>query len=122
MYILIQIHKNSDLTTRFLGVFFNFVRIYWLISRISDGRIACYLYILAYKEHFRQEPDEAHLVKKFLFDNYNYLKQIQTRLYEINGISDAIQSAIECVKPSFLTWTSYDALQQGQYFSLSQVL
>ena len=35
--MVFDIHKNSDLTTRVLGVFFNNVKTDWLISRISDG-------------------------------------------------------------------------------------
>ena len=60
------------------------------LTRISDGRIACYLYMLAYKEHFRQEPDEAYLVEKLIFsktmnthkrDNFEHLNNFVLNEY-----------------------------------------
>lgn len=63
---IFDIHQNTDLTIRFLKVFFNFCRMYLLSSRMSDARIAIYLYILAYKEQYRKEPDEAHLLSKYI--------------------------------------------------------
>eukprot|EP01083_Nonionella_stella_P012642 35803_1 len=116
---IFDIHQNTDLTIRFLKVFFNFCRMYLLSSRMSDARIAIYLYILAYKEVHRKEPDEAHLVRKYLYANLHPLQQLQTLLSTLPRISTAITDAIGVMMPSFLTWTSYESMKSGQYFSLS---
>jgi len=117
---IFDIHQNTDLTIRFLKVFFNFCRMYLLSSRMSDARIAIYLYMLAYKEQYRKDPDEAHLVKKYLFANIHPLQQLQTLLSTLPRISVAITDAINVIMPSFTTWTSYESQKSGQYFSLSQ--
>jgi len=117
---IFDIHKNTDLTIRFLKVFFNFCRMYLLSSRMSDARVAIYLYILAYKEQNRKEPDEAHLIRKYLHANIHPLQQLQNLLSTLPRISQAITDAVQPLMESFRTWTSYENMKSGQYFSLSQ--
>jgi chorismate mutase len=117
---IFDLHRNTDLTSRFLGVFFNFVKIYFLANRITTARVACYLYILAYKEHTRNDPEDAHLVKAFLFANQTPLKQLQTELARLPRIADVISDTFEAIMPSIHTWTNYESIKMGQYFSVSQ--
>ncbi|ETO22945.1 hypothetical protein RFI_14246, partial [Reticulomyxa filosa] len=127
LYILF-LDLNSDLTTRFLGVFFNFIKIYLLAARITDAKLGCYLYTLAYKEHHRKEHDDAHLlslqfikkVKQFLTANMTPLRQLQKEFSTVPRAADVVSDAIQCVMQSFYTWTNYESLKVGQYFSVSQ--
>ena len=59
-------------------------------------------------------------VKKYLFANIHPLQQLQTLLSTLPRISGAISDAINVIMPSFTTWTSYESMKSGQYFSLSQ--
>ena len=67
-------------------------------------------------------PTIQHLyrVKKYLFANIHPLQQLQTLLSTLPRISSAITDAINVIMPSFTTWTSYESMKSGQYFSLSQ--
>ena len=56
-----------------------------------------------------------------MHENSEPIKFLQSQLSTLPpALPDVLSDALQCVTLNFLTWTNYESLKLGQYFSLSQ--
>jgi len=115
-----NLHTNIDLTTRFLSVFSDYVRLHLLLQRIKEVRVAVYCHMIAYFEENQTDVDYSHEVKELLVSIREPIMFLQKgfRGTHDEGVGKSLHEALKSIKSAYQTWTNYEIVKQRNLFNL----
>jgi len=117
-----NLHTNIDLTTRFLSVFSDYVRLHLLLSRISEAKVTAYCYMIAYHRAHNDHSEKVNEVKELLFLTREPIKMLQTKFrtgsYLSGQVGKSLHEALKSIRSEYEIWTNHEMVKQKNLFNL----
>jgi len=116
-----NLHTNIDLTTRFLSLFSDYVRLHLLLSRVSKAKVVAYCYMIAYYQSNNEYADRCTEVKELLVNIREPIDMLQTRfrIGQVYGpVGKSLHEALLSIKSEYEIWTNHEMVKQKNLFNL----
>lgn len=116
-----NLHTNIDLTTRFLAVFSDYVRLHLLLPRIREAKVTAYCHMIAYHYAHNDHSEKVNEVKDLLFKSREPIKMLQTKFRSGNlsgQVGKSLHQALKSIRSEYETWTNHEMVKQKNVFNL----